>query len=353
MQRRIRCLMVGTVLAFAGAAGCDAPTPPTYEHVTASAAKVVSAKASALARSKLGVTRWHATTEPGTNGAVTIDGQDGAGRVTFLTTAQIDKRKGTLRVETIFPERGELVWDLAKQRVVTNTIPASASGYLAAIYRDFPAAHPRGGNEAYSILSGSIQVGVGVVKAVGGIGIAAVGETMGATTVIGGIPGLFLDVAGKAIAKDGIKDIINGAGEIITSATAATPAPATPSADPSAPSDPNATPSDPNATPSDPNTTPTDPNTTPTDPSADPTDPSADPTDPSVDAVPDPDPTPSTGADVQSLPAANDGGDLDNVQASSDTGGDLGGDVGEAFAAGLCRRVAVSRTTGIRACTHY
>lgn len=376
-----RCLMLVSVVALAGTAACSAPAPPKVEAAAAPKAHVFSATSSALSRSTLGITRWHSTIERGTNGAVTIDGQDGAGHVKFLTTARIDKRTSTLHINAVFPQRGELVWDIKHQAVLSNTLPVSAAPYVKGIFDDFPLAHPRGGEQAFSIASGALQIGVGVVNAVGGVFLASVGYSVGlsgaiAVPVIGGIPGAFVVVVGKQIAQEGVKEIIAGVTEVIKSATepastpAAAPAPATPGADPAAPGADPATPGADPATPAaDPATPGADPATPGADPAAtpgaDPATPGADPATPGADPAATQDADPATPAEQpsadpapadQTLPDNNNGGDLDTQSGDSGGGAEPsgGGDPGGGeFAVGICRRVAVSKTTGVRACTHY
>jgi hypothetical protein len=386
MGKKLRLLLACGALSSAAMA-CAPPEMVPAHATKARPAYVFSAKSTATSRTNLGVARWHSTVEPGTNAALTIDGQDKAGRVMFLSTAFVDKKTSTIHIQVVLPQRGELVWDIKHQKVLTNTIPASAVPFAKGIYFDYPRAHA--GAQAYSYWGGVWQVAAGsVLGIVGGVLIATGG---------GAGLGVPLTAGGIGFVVNGVKDIIDsqsappGAAPAAPAASAAPAAPGTPAAsdpsastpsDPSAtPSDPSATPSDPSATPSDPSATPSDPSATPSDPSATPSDPSATPSDPSAGADATPTELPADNAgnldNVGSDPSASDpgasdpgssdpgasdpgasdpgGGDTSGGDTGGDTsGGDTGGDTGgDSFASGRCRKAATSKTSGVRACVHY
>jgi hypothetical protein len=375
-------------------------------------AYVIGAKATAASVAKLGVTRWHSTIEPGPHPVVVVDGQDRHGKVTYLQTVRIDKKTNFMHVDIVLPQRGSAVWDLTHNTLVSDTLPLNVVPYTLAAYRDFPLTHPiDGSNTAYSAASGSFQMWGGIFVA--SVGVAAV--FFGAALALGSgglaTPGAIpLMGWGAATATAGTILAINGAAEVINSATSnpaggpgqsgvnavnqvdAAATDASKALDPNGvaatdatgangignpPTDPNAT--DPNATGAtgigsagDPNAPAADPNGNPGDPNgatpdqAPPADLPPDNTGGNLDSMGN-DPA-SAGASDPGAGAADPGssspgGGVDPGAGASDPGagasdpggggGDTGGGGGGDFARNICRQVAVSKLTQIRACVHY
>ena len=128
-------LVVGAVVISSAAIAC-AP-PETTGGSTRMKARVTSAVSSAQSQDKLGITRWHSTVLSGANGAKagTIDGQDANGKVRFLTTIREDK--SAVHIESILPKRGEWIWDAKTRTVTRNTIPAKSLSFASAFTADW------------------------------------------------------------------------------------------------------------------------------------------------------------------------------------------------------------------------
>jgi len=388
--------VISTAAMACGGSPDHEPAPTVKQNGT-----TFSAKASAKSQAALQVTRWHSTIESGVNGAVVLDGQDRVGRVKYLQTAFIDKKTQTVHLQVILPEKGEIVWDLKRHVVLSNTVPASVQPYARGIYYDFQMAHPlRGGaTQAYSYLSAGLKIAAGAAIATAGafvdatiLGapVGAVLNYVGTRLIVAGVVDAIYTASGDKIAKDeapaapssnapasGDDPAVAAKDAVDQANPGASPpdAPAAPAADPAAPAtDPAAPATDPAAPATDPAAPATDPAAPATDPAAPATDPAAPAADPATPGTPVADNgTPTndasgTAADGAALPTETTGGNLDNVDpgttatndtgnggAATDTGGgDTGGDSsGGAEAAGLCRKVAISATTKIRACVHY
>ena len=128
LGKKLRLVLAGVALSSAAMA-CGQPEKVPTPAAKARPAYVFSAKSTTHSRTTLGVSRWHTTVEPGSNAALTIDGQDGTGRVKFLSTAFVDKKTTTLHIQVVLPERGELVWDYKHHTILSNTIPVSAIAF--------------------------------------------------------------------------------------------------------------------------------------------------------------------------------------------------------------------------------
>ncbi|MFO0742563.1 MAG: hypothetical protein U0270_42210 [Labilithrix sp.] len=128
-------LVVGTVVISSAAIAC-AP-PETTGGSTRMKARVTSAVSSAQSQDQLGITRWHSTVLSGANGAKagTIDGQDANGKVRFLTTIREDR--SAVHIESILPKRGEWIWDAKTRTVTRNTIPAKSLSFASAFTADW------------------------------------------------------------------------------------------------------------------------------------------------------------------------------------------------------------------------
>ena len=367
-----------------------------------------SAKASAKSQSALQITRWHSTVESGVHGAIVLDGQDRVGRVQYLQTAFVDAKTHTAHVQVMLPEKGELVWDIDSLVVLSNTIPASVQPYARGIYYDFQLAHPlRGGAvQAYSYLSAGIKIAAGAALVVGGSFVDA--------TVLGLPVGAAMQAVGARLIANGIVDAVYASDKIApdsapkTTDSAATPSadtkdPAAASTDPAAAADNSAAAVKDAVDSANPGASPTE--TSAANNGSDPAMPGSDPAMPTQapdNSAPAPDNSAAgndpagAATDGTALPPDNSGGNLDNVNSTptaadngessptpdpgtgggdnspapsdpgpSDNAGDNGGadqgggdqgggdPGGSSESAHICRKVAVSAKTKIRACVHY
>jgi hypothetical protein len=120
-------------------------------HTPIQQGRVYSALSSADSRSELGISRWHFTVESlsGRTTAGTLDGQSGNGKVKFLTTVRFDKKSSTLHLEAILPQSGEWVWDTKQGTALLDTIPANSRVFSKAFSADWGRAHSASSMTAY------------------------------------------------------------------------------------------------------------------------------------------------------------------------------------------------------------
>jgi uncharacterized membrane protein YgcG len=369
---------LGTAAMACGGAPDEAPTAP------AQTGYIFSAKASTKSQDELGITRWHSTVESGVSNAIVLDGQDRLGKVKYLSTAHVDKKTNTFRVQVILPQKGELVWDIKHQTLLTNTLPMGSLAYAKGIFHDYQLAHPiHGGVQQYTYLSGFGTAALGGVLFVAGLAVIAtsavpiIGQISApASLTIGGA----LTTLGGALVKDGMADVKESANQARDTAMEQTNTEVG-KVDPAAQA-PTTVADAPQATPGE---------GSPAGTASNAGSPTGEQPPVAGEGAPAPTPTEGTGtpsAPPTELPQETNGGNLDNMGTASasdntgtpssdntgtssgsdnsgatsgDTGGSGGGgDVGAGGGGGgsseashICRKVAVSAKTKIRACVHY
>ena len=385
MSLRNRCTMLVTCLALTAGAGigCAAPEAPAHPTVgKVVTGVVVHAKASPATQAKLGITRWHGIVEKDT-GAIVMDGSDAKGKVRFVTAIRVDKKENVFYLDMHAPSKGSLAVDLGTGTILSSTLSATQLETFATLMSSDWDKHMSqtqyGTWGAVAATLTAVSIGAGVVVTVA-VAVAAapviataagvVGVAAATGALITGIVEMKNNDADTAKLQSDMKQLQQDVKDMKDAQTK----PADPAKDPAA------------------------------DPAKDPT---ADPAkDPAADPAKDPaaDPTTDT-AQATNLPPTDAGGDLDKgggldtTPASGTTGGDTtgggttggdttgggttgggttggdttgggggttggdttgggsdttGGDTtGGEFAVGTCRKAATSKTTKVRACTHY
>ena len=359
MSIRNRCMMLVTCLAITAGAGigCAAPAPPA----SPTTAKVVTgvvmhAKASSATQKKLGITRWHGIVEQKT-GAIVMDGSDAKGKVRFVTAIRVDKKTNVFHLDMHAPSKGSLAVDLATGKVLSNSISQDQLKSFATLMNADWEKHL---SQAQYGAWGYVSAGLSVVGVAAGVvaAVAAAPAVITGAIVVGVVAGVGAAATAIAETYNNDKDTASLQADVkqlqqdikdIKDAQA-------PKTDPA--KDPAADPAK--------------------DPAADPAkDSSADPAPSSDPASSDPASSSSDPAQATSLPSSDTGGDLDKgggldtsspaASTGGDTGstggdtGSTGGDTGSTggdttgggFAVGTCRKAASSKTTKVRACTHY
>ncbi len=347
MSFRNRCMVLVTCLAVTAGSGigCAAPAPPA----SPTTAKVVTgvvmhAKASSATQKKLGITRWHGIVEQKT-GAIVMDGSDAKGKVRFVTAIRVDKTTNVFHLDMHAPSKGSLAVDLETGKVISNSISQDQLKSFATLMNADWEQHLA--QTQYGVW-GYVSAGLSVVGVAAGVvaAVAAAPAVITGAIVVGVVAGV--GAAATAIAetynndKDtaALQSDVKQLQQDIKDIKDAQAPKTDPAKDPSA--DPAKVPSaDPAKDPSDPASSSSDPAQATSLPSSD-TGGDLD-KGGGLDTAP---PTGSTGSDTGSTETGSTGGGGDVSGAGGDTGG------GE-FAVGTCRKAATSKTTKVRACTHY
>ncbi len=378
----IRVFAAASGIALASTACAQAPEEPVKAPVQVGT--IYSAKATAKSHAELGVSRWHSTVEPGKTNAYTIDGSDNHGVVKYLASTFLDVKTKTVHIQSILPQRGDLVWNYETKTVVANTIPDSAARFAKAIYYDYQLAHPIHGARPYGFgFSPYTALGIGAVLVIGGGLLTATG--------VGGPIGGYIATVGFGIVGNAAYAILTTPPETAAQPTAAQDT-QTPAQTPNEIVNQEFQQLEQTVNQVDPNAAPQQ------QPDGQQTQQPSDgqQTQPQPDGqqTPPNEGTPTNNDGSTPLPAENNGGNLDNVgsepggsstssssssSGSADqpagTGGDQpagtgseqggssggsegaggggGGGGGESEASNICRKVAVSHVTGVRACLVY